>query len=114
MATLISLPDLKWLNFFPRGRLLTAQAGTASYRSAAAAAAAAGRRGEGEDNESNVITSLYNIGRGAAHCPAPAYYDKTYLEQQSTLSTQYLHNIYSATPDQYLLRLCVLPVLVLD
>ena len=22
MATLISLPDLKWLNFFPRGRLL--------------------------------------------------------------------------------------------
>ena len=97
MATLISLPDLKWLNFFPRGRLITAQA-----------AAAARRRGEGEDNESNVITSLYNIGRGAAHCPAPAYYDKTYLEQQSTLSTQYLHSIYSATPDQYLLRLCCL------
>ena len=82
-----------------------AQAGTASNRSAAAAAA--GRRGEGEDNESNVITSLYNIGRGAAHSPAPAYYDKTYLEQQSTLSTQYLHSIYSAT-DQYLLRLCCL------
>ena len=76
MATLISLPDLKWLNFFPRGRLLTAQAGTASNRSAAAAAA--GRRGEGEDNESNIITSLYNIGRGA-HSPAPAYYDKTYF-----------------------------------
>ena len=81
-----------------------AQAGTASNRSAAAEAA--GRRGGGEDNESNVITSLYNIGRGAAH--SRAYYDKTYLEQQSTLSTQYLHSIYSATPDQYLLRLCCL------
>ena len=93
------------VELFPPRPLLTAQAGTASNRSAAAAA---GRRGEGEDNESNVITSLYNIGRGAAHSPAPAYYDKTYLEQQSTLSTQYLHSIYSATVDQYLLRLCCL------